>query len=80
MSWRVSFKTVVCVSISTPELTMSWTNDVEMDGSFDHPMNSQSIKGMSYPDFEMLDARIASSFRKIISSTSFRRSVSVEEQ
>ena len=28
--WRVSFKTEVCVSTSTPELTMSWINDVEM--------------------------------------------------
>ena len=32
------------------------------------------------PFFEMLDARIAHALRKIISSTSFRRRVSVEEQ
>ena len=28
--WRVNFKTEVCVSTSTPELAMSWINDVEM--------------------------------------------------
>ena len=26
--WRVSFKTEVCVGASTPELTMSWINEV----------------------------------------------------
>ena len=31
---RVNFKTEVCVSTSTPQLTMSWINDVEMAGSF----------------------------------------------
>ena len=28
--WRVNFKTEVCVSTSSPELTMSWINEVEM--------------------------------------------------
>ena len=28
--WRVNFKTEVCVGTSTPELTMSWMNEVEM--------------------------------------------------
>ena len=61
--WRVNFKTVVCVSTSTPELTMSWTHDVEMAGSLDDPMASQS-KGESQPDFKVLDARIASALRR----------------
>ena len=43
-------------------------------------MTSQSNKGESLPDFEMIDARIASALRKIIPNTSFRRRVSVEEQ
>ena len=53
---------------------------MEMAGSIDDRMTSQSIEGESFPDFEMLDARIASALRKIISSTSFRTRVSVEEQ
>ena len=43
-------------------------------------MTSQSIKGECFLDIEMLDARNASALRKIISSTSFRKRVSVEEQ
>ena len=78
--WRVNFKTDVCASTSTPEFTMSWINEVEMAGSTDELMTSQSIKGESFLDFEMLDAKIASALRKVISSTSFRRRVSVEEQ
>ena len=37
---RVDFKTDVCVSTSTPELTMSWINEVEMAGSIDDLMTS----------------------------------------
>ena len=47
---------------------------------FDDLMTSQSIEGESFPDFEMLDARIASALRKIISSTSFRRRATAELQ
>ena len=38
------------------------------------------LKGECFPDFEMLDARTASALRKIISITSFRKRVIVEEQ
>ena len=71
--WRVSFKTEVFVCTSSPELTMSWIKEVEMAGSIDDLMTSQSVSGESFPDFQMLDARIASALRKIISSTSFRK-------
>ena len=40
----------------------------------------QSIEGQSFPDFVMLDARIASSLRRITSNPFFRRRVSVEGQ
>ena len=53
---------------------------MEVAESADDLMTSQSIKGESSRDFEMLDARIASALRMIISNTSFRRRVSVEEQ
>ena len=77
--WRVSFKTEVCVSKSTPEPTVSWINEVEMAGFIiDDLLTSQSNKGESLPDFEMFDARIASACRKFISSISSRKSV--EEQ
>ena len=78
--WRVNIKTEVCVSTFISELTMSWINEVEMAKSFDDLVTSQSIEVKYFPDFEMLDARIASALRRIISSTFFRRRVSVEEQ
>ena len=59
---------------------MPWIKEVEMAGSVDDLLKSQSIKGESVTDFQMLDARIASALRKIISITSFRRRVRVEEQ
>ena len=43
--WRDRFKTEVCVSTSIPELTMSWINEVEMAGSKDDPLTSQSTEG-----------------------------------
>ena len=78
--WRINFKTEVCVSTSTPQLTVSWINEVEIATSIQDLMTSQSISGEFFPDSEMLDGRITSALRKIISSTSFKRRVSVEEQ
>ena len=43
-------------------------------------MTSQSIKGRDFTDFEMLDAKIASALKRIISNRHFRRRVGVEEQ
>ena len=71
----------VCVSAQFPQLTLSWINEVETAKSVDDLLTSQSIEGQrDFPDFEILDARIASALRKIIFNTSFKRRVSVEEQ
>ena len=43
-------------------------------------MTSQSIEGRDFHDFEMLDAKIASAPKRIISNQYFRRRVNVEEQ
>ena len=76
-----NFKTEVCVTTPFLQLSMSWINEVEMARSMNNLMTSQSIEGRrAFPDFEMLDARIASPLRKIIFNTSFICRVSVEEQ
>ena len=41
--------------------------------------SSRSIKGTHGPDFEVLDARIASALNKIIQNTRFKKKVSLEE-
>ena len=63
--WSVNFKTEECVSTQYPQLAMSWINEVEMARSIDDLVTSQSIgRRRHFPDFEMLDARIAPALRK----------------
>ena len=58
---------------------MHWIKEVEMVESVDDLKSSRSIKGSHGPDFELLDARIASALNKIIQNTSFKKKVSLEE-
>ena len=43
-------------------------------------VSSSSIRGISMPNFEVLDARIASALNKIIHNSQFKRRISLEEQ
>ena len=45
------------------------------DSNLNRRMTSQSIEGKHFPDFEMLDAKIAFALRKIISNSHFKRRV-----
>ena len=54
--------------------------EVEMVDSVDELRSSSSIRGISMPNFEVLDARIASALNKIIHNSQFKRRVSLEEQ
>ena len=58
---------------------MLWIKEVEMVESVDDLKSSRSIKGTHGPDFELLDARIASALNKIIQNTRFKKKVSLEE-
>ena len=58
---------------------MLWIKEVEMVESVDDLESSRSIKGTPGPDFELLDARIASALNKIIENTRFKKKVSLEE-
>ena len=42
--------------------------------------SSRSIAGKDFPNFELLDARFASSLNKIIQNSNFKKKVSLEEQ
>ena len=46
--------------------------------SLDDHMKSQSIGGYVFPMFQMLDAKIATALKRIISNQYFRRSINVE--
>ena len=59
---------------------MQWIKEVEMVDSVDDLRSSSSIRGISMPNFEVLDARIASALNKIIHNSHFKRRISLEEQ
>ena len=54
--------------------------EVEMVDSVDDLKSSSSIRGIQMPNFEVLDARIASALNKIIHNSHFKRRISLEEQ
>ena len=59
---------------------MLWIEEVEMVDSVYELKSSRSVAGNSFPNFEMLDAKIASALNKIIQNSKFQKKVSLEEQ
>ena len=77
--WKIRFKTEVCTSSQFPTDAMLWIKEVEMVESVDDLVSSRSFRGTHEPNFEVLDARIASALNRIIQNTSFKKKVSLEE-
>ena len=59
---------------------MLWIKVVEMVDSVDELKSSRCVSGKNFPNFEMLDAKIASALDKIIQNSQFKMKVSLEEQ
>ena len=59
---------------------MQWIKEVELVDSVDELRSSSSTRGISMPNFEVLDAGIASVLNKIIHNSQFKRRTSLEEQ
>ena len=78
--WKIRFKTEVCTCSQFPTEAMRWIKEVEMVDSVDDLMSSSSIRGSQMPNFEVLDARIASALNRIIHNSHFKRRISLEEQ
>ena len=53
---------------------------MELVDSVDELRSSSSTRGISMPNFEVLDARTASALNKIIHNSHFKRRISLEEQ
>ena len=51
-----------------------------MVDSLDELKSSRSVSGQNFPNFEMLDAKIASALNKIIQNSQVKKKVSLEEQ
>ena len=71
--WKIRFKTEVCICSKFPTEAMQWIKEVELVDSVDDLKSSSSIRGISMPNFEVLDARIASALNKIIHNSHFKR-------
>ena len=61
---------------------MLWIKEVEMVDSLEELKSSRSVCGKNFPNFEMLDTKIASALNKIIQNSQLKkeRKVSLEEQ
>ena len=79
---KIRFKTQVSACSSSRSEAMLWFKEVEMADSVDDlKKSSRSIWGYAhFPNFEMLDARIASSLKKILQNSHFKKKVILEEQ
>ena len=69
--WKIRFKTEVCTCSQFPTEAMQWIKEVELADSVDDLRSSSSIRSIPMPDFEVLDARIASALNKIIHNSHF---------
>ena len=78
--WKMRFKTKVCTCSQFPTEAMLCIKEVEMVDSVDDLKSSSSVRGIQMPNFEVLDARIASALSRIIHNSHFKRRVSLEEQ
>ena len=57
-----------------------WIKVVEMVDSLEELKCSRSVCGKDFPNFEMLDSKIASALIKITQNSQFKKKVSLEEE
>ena len=77
--WKIRFKAEVCTCSQFPTEAMLWIKEMEMVDSVDDLKSSCSVRGIRMPDFEVLDAKIASALNRIIQNTRFKKKISLEE-
>ena len=70
--WKTRFKTEVCTCSQFLTEAMLWFNEVEMVDSVDDLKSSCSVRGIQMPNFEVLDAKIASALNRFIHNTQFK--------
>ena len=77
---EIRFKIQVTTCSDRPSEAMLWITEVEMVDSSEELKSSRSVSGKNFPNFEMLDAKIASALKKIIQNSQFKKKVSLEKQ
>ena len=76
--WKIRFKNQATTCSDFPSDAMLWIKEVEMVDSLDELKTSRSVCGKNFPNFEMLDAKIAPSLNKTIQNSQFKKKVSLE--
>ena len=71
--WKIRFKNQATTCSDFPSEAMLWIKEVEMVDSLDVLQFSRSVSGNNFPNFEMLDARVASALNKIIQNSYFNK-------
>ena len=71
--WKIRFKTEVSTCSQFPTEAMQWIKEVELVDSVDELRSSTSTRGISMPNFDVLDARITSALNKIIQNSHFKK-------
>ena len=77
--WKIRFKNQATTCPDFPSEAMSRIKEVEMVGSLEELKSSRSVSGKIFPNFEMLDGKIASALNKIIQNSQYKKKVSIEE-
>ena len=78
--WKIRFKTLVCTCSQFDTEAMLWIKEVELVDSVDDLKSSCSVRGIRMPNFEVIDAKIASALNRNIHNTRFKIKVCQEEQ
>ena len=68
---KTRFNTLVSNGSDFPLEVMLWIKEVDMVDSLDELKSSRSVIGKDFPNFEMLDAKIAWVLNKIIQNSQF---------
>ena len=79
LCWKLRFKNQVTACSDFPSEAMLWIKEVEMVDLLVELKSSRSTAGKKFPNFEMLDAMIASALKNIIQNSHFKAKVSLEE-
>ena len=77
--WKIRFKNEVWTRSQFPTEAVLWIKEVELVDSVDDLKSSCSVRGIQMPNFEVLDAKVASALNRIIHNSHFKRRVSLEE-
>ena len=71
--WKTSLKTEVYSGTDWPSESTRWIWEVELLTSVDDLKTSRSVLEIYFPNLETLDAKIASSLKKVLQNSNFKK-------